>query len=304
MKVYGQIEKSSCKTAVALGFFDGIHLGHRAVIESAVKCRSKGLSPVVFTFSQNPSSVITGKKIPELIQPELKCSILNRMMVETLYAADFKEVMNLSSREFVKNILADKLNAKKVFCGFNYHFGSGGQSDAESLREICSEYDIEAVTLPAVLFKEEPISSTRIRHALKQGKITDVTKMLGREFSFKIEVRKGNQLGRQLGTPTFNQPMPDGFILPRFGVYASSVDIGGDHVCGVTNIGIKPTVGSDGPLAETWMPKMQCGELYGKTIEVKLLDFIRGETKFNSIFELKAAILDDGEKALKIFNGK
>lgn len=301
MRIFNQTENSSKTTAVALGCFDGIHKGHRAVIKGAVDCRSKNLTPAVFTFDDNPTALLSGKKIPKLITTEQKKSLLEQAGVEYLFPADFNSIKNMSPKEFVSNILKDKLNAKKVFCGFNYHFGVNAEGDCEMLRKLCEDFDMEVIAVPPVMFKEEPISSTRIRHALKQGQIKDVTTMLGRKFSFKLMVEKGNQLGRQMGTPTFNQPMPPQLILPRFGVYASAVTTEKGVCCGVTNIGIKPTVGSDAPLAETWMPNVHCGDLYGKTIEVKLIDFIRPETKFSSIIELKAAILSDGEAAIKIF---
>lgn len=304
MKEFNTIVKSNCQTAVALGFFDGLHLGHQAVINHAVRAKKENLKSTVFTFSENPSRIISGKKIPYLIQPEEKNKALNRLGVDLFYNIDFSQIMNLTAEEFVKGVLVEKLNAKRVFCGFNYHFGKGRNSNADSLRELCLPFGIEVTTISPVMFKDEPISSTRIRHALKQARINDVTKMLGRTFSFCLPVQKGNQLGRQMGTPTFNQPFPEEFIMPKYGVYASAVDIGGKLAFGVTNIGVKPTIGSDGPLAETWMPGEHCGELYGKKIRVYLLDFIRCEQKFNSVVELKAAILNDGETAGKIFTEK
>ncbi|HHZ06780.1 MAG TPA: bifunctional riboflavin kinase/FAD synthetase [Clostridiales bacterium] len=304
MNIFNEIIKSPCETAVALGYFDGIHLGHQQVIKNAVACKQQGLTPVVFTFQENPANLVTGKKVQNLMMNDQKFRFLSYMKVEYTYCVDFSDVMDMSAAEFVQEILVNTLKAKKVFCGFNYHFGSGAQGDAERLKELCEKYDIEVVTVAPVMYKDEPISSTRIRHSLKQGKIQDVSHMLGREFSYRLPVHKGNQLGRQMGTPTFNQPMPSDLILPKYGVYASAVNVGGRYACGVTNIGVKPTVGSDGPLSETWMPREHCGELYGKEIEVRLLDFIRSETKFVSVIELKAAILADGEQALKIFDGK
>lgn len=301
MRVFKQTEASPNPTAVALGCFDGIHRGHMAVIKGAVDCRSRNLIPAVFTFDENPAALLSGKKIPKLITTQQKRVLLEQAGVEYLFTADFNDVKDMSPEEFVWKILKDKLNAKRVYCGFNYHFGVNAEGDCETLRMLCEKVDIEVIAVPPIMFKDEPISSTRIRHALKQGQIKDITTMLGREFSFKIKVEKGNQLGRRLGTPTFNQPMPSELILPRFGVYASAVTTENGVVCGVTNIGIKPTVGADAPLAETWMPDVHCGDLYGKIIEVKLIDFIRPETKFNSIIELKAAILSDGEAAMKIF---
>lgn len=303
MKIYDYIEKLTMPTAVALGHFDGVHIGHQLVIGNAVKCKKQGLSPVVITFKQNPACVVSPKKIPYLMENSAKNEYISQLGVEHLFNLDFKSIMNVTAEEFVSEILHKQLNAKRVYCGFNYHFGSGGTANSEVLRDLCSDYGIEVVALPPAMYSDEPVSSTRIRHYLKQGRIADVTKMLGREYNYKLLVCKGNQLGRQLGTPTFNQPIPENLILPRYGAYVTAVNLDDNtKVCGVTNIGIKPTVGSEGPLAETWVPNIDCGDLYGKTLEIELLDFIRGETKFNSIFELKAAILADGEFAIKRFN--
>lgn len=304
MIVYNNIQPLECSTAVALGHFDGIHKGHRLVIGNAVKCRQRGLSPAVVTFSQNPVSVITGKKIPYLTDSSSKQRYMEELGVEHMFSLNFTKIMNMSAQDFVSQVLHKQLNAKRVYCGFNYHFGSGGTANSETLRDLCSEYDIEVVSLPPAMYNDEPISSTRIRHYLKQGRIADVTKMLGREYSYTLPVCKGKQIGRRLGTPTFNQPIPQELIMPRFGVYVSAVRLSKDSepVCGVTNIGIKPTICTgEAPLAETWMPKIECGSLYGKTIEIQLLDFVRSEAKFGSLVELKAAILSDGETALKKF---
>lgn len=302
MNIYENIIQLETPSAVALGHFDGLHRGHQLVINNAVGCRKNNLTPVVLTFSENPSCVITSKKIPYLMSSEDKIDFIEKLGVEYLFNLDFREFMNISAEDFVSEILHKKLNAKRVYCGFNYHFGKGGTASTDKLRELCFQYGIEVVALPPVMYNDEPISSTRIRHYLKQGRISDVTTILGREFSYKLPVSSGKRLGRKIGTPTFNQVIPEKMILPRFGVYVTAVQFEGSIVCGVTNIGIKPTVGSDAPLAETWMPDIECGELYGEAIEIRLLEFMRAEKKFGSILELKASILSDGASALKIFN--
>jgi len=304
MIIHEEIIHLSCETAVALGHFDGLHIGHQLVINNAVKCKAQGLSPVVLTFKQNPACVVSGKKIPYIMDNQTKNQYIQSLGVEHLFNLNFEEIKDITAEAFVEQILHKQLNARRVYCGFNYHFGSGGKADSETLRDLCSAYGIEVVSLPPAMFNDEPISSTRIRHYLKQGRIADVTKMLGREFSYSLTVCKGKQLGKKLGTPTFNQKIPDYMILPRFGVYVTAVKLDNacKPVCGVTNIGIKPTVGSDAPIAETWVPKQDCGDLYDKAVEIQLLDFIRGEIKFGSLVELKAAILSDGETALKRFS--
>lgn len=302
MNIYESIISLKEPSAVALGHFDGLHKGHQLVIKNAVRCKKNGLSPTVLTFSENPACIVSNKKIPYLMTSDDKISMLENLGVENLFNLNFRDFMSMSAQTFVEDILHKQLNAKRVYCGFNYHFGRGGKATTEELRELCSEYGIEVVALPPAMYKEEPISSTRIRHYLKQGRILDANEMLGREFSYNLVVCKGKQLGRKIGTPTFNQPFPEQLILPRFGVYVTSVELNGKVHCGVTNIGVKPTIGSDCPLAETWIPNFNCGELYGEKIEIKLIEFLRAEKKFNSILELKASILSDGAKAQKVFN--
>lgn len=301
MKIKRQLCPAKRNTAVALGFFDGVHVGHQAVLQQTVCCKADALVPAAFTFMKSPQAQLHKKAAPALLTMQQKEALFAESGIELLYTVDFRQVMPLSPYDFVKQVLMDTLHAKKVLCGFNYHFGSGGKADAHILSEICREFFIEVVPVPPVLYKDAPVSSTRIRKALMQGDIDDATQMLGRPFAFDFAVQKGNQLGRRLHTPTFNQPFPAGFVLPRFGVYATAVCLEDGLRCGVTNIGMRPTVGAVSPLAETWMPQDACGELYGKKIEVRLLAFLRDEKKFESLEQLQSAILKDGCRAQHVF---
>ena len=146
----------------------------------------------------------------------------------------------------------------------------------------------------------KPVSSTRIRELIAQGEVEEANRLLGRPFSYDFPVVHGRQLGRTLGFPTVNQPIPDGFILPRFGVYASLVEVDGEKYYGVTNVGIKPTVGSDGPVCETWMPDYHGRELYGETVRTELHGFVRSERRFPGLYELREQIFRDRETAKKI----
>ncbi|MDP4119845.1 MAG: bifunctional riboflavin kinase/FAD synthetase [Bacillota bacterium] len=300
MEVYQSIKNISQPTAVALGLFDGIHLGHQAVVSAAVEKKCDGLIPTVLTFSQNPKEIITGKQIPRILSKSDQEKIFSEMGVELFFRLSFPEFQNMSGEDFVKTVLFESLNAKKVFCGFNYHFGHGGKQNAHDLKKLCSAYGIEAITIPKVTCDGEVVSSSRIRSLIMKGAVSTANHLLGgRCFSFTAEVITGNRLGRTLGTPTINQRFEDGFILPKFGVYASVLNLDGKYYVGVTNIGMKPTVGSTIPLAETWIPDFN-GDLYGKIITVKLVTFIRSEKKFKNIEDLKRAIYKDAEKAKKL----
>ncbi len=286
-------------SAVALGFFDGIHLGHRAVITRMVSyAKEKGLTPVVYTFKKNPASLL-GKSCEIITPNEERRAILKEIGVELVAEDDFLSVQNMLPETFVQKILVKRLRAKKVFCGFNYHFGKGGRADSRDLKKICSVYHIETETLPPVVAQGDTVSSTRIRNLIKKGEISEANKLLGYNFGFSSVIEEGNHIGRLMETPTINQKLPEGLAIPKFGVYTSIVTVEGKTYPGVTNIGVKPTIGNYSPLSETWLPKYNGPSLYGKKTEVRLLLFQRPERKFSSIKELEDAIKRDGQNALR-----
>lgn len=215
---------------------------------------------------------------------------------------DFKSVVDVAPRKFVEDMLIKTLKAKKLCCGFNYTFGKNGEGNTELLAEICKENGIELQVLPPVEEKEGVVSSTLIRELIKDGNVRRANELLGSYFGFGGEVVHGQHLGRELGTPTLNQSLHEELVVPKFGVYASCVTLDdGRKFCGVTNIGVKPTVGEFAPLCETWMPDYSGEELYGKTVDVRLIDFIRGEKKFSSLDELKKLSLTMQRQPRKCF---
>ncbi|MCQ4023095.1 MULTISPECIES: riboflavin biosynthesis protein RibF [unclassified Ruminococcus] len=301
MKIYQNIERSDGELSLALGFFDGLHRGHQSVINAAVEQKNCGLIPAMLTFKESPQRLISKRAVPRLMTRQSRYELLESLGIEVLYELDFESIRNISPQDFVQNILCKALGAKKVFCGFNYHFGKAGAGDEKMLHTLCANNSIEAVTLPPVIFGSEAISSTRIRNALASGEVEKANKMLGRRFSFDFTVSHGNELGRKMETPTINQPIPCDFILPRFGVYATYATIDGITQKAVTNIGVKPTVGSPCPLSETWILDREIGSLYGCRPKIELVQFIRPEQKFSGITQLQAAILKDGQTAKNIF---
>lgn len=301
MEFLTQLTPSDERTAVALGFFDGMHRGHQAVIKAAIDCKQQNLTPTVFTFFEQPKAVLSGAMHVMLVNEEKRIKLFEETGLDKLYCMHFKDVQHISAQEFVELVLVRTLKAKRVFCGFNYHFGYGGTADCEELRRLCRLNGISVSVNNPVIYQGHAISSSRIRECIKSGDMISACTMLGRCFSLELPVIKGRQLGRTLGTPTINQDIPDNCILPRFGVYASFVTIDGERVPAVTNVGIKPTVGSDRPLAETWILSDKIHDLYGKTVEVSFIKFLRSERKFDGIDELKAEIQKDGVRAEKIF---
>lgn len=178
MKIYTSLQKQSLPLCVALGYFDGIHKGHRKVISKTLKYKSLGLVPSVFTFSESPRATLSGIPENRIIDNITKQNILENIGIEILYMIDFRTICNLSAEEFVRDILKDTLNTKYVVCGFNYHFGKNGTADANMLRKLCSNYGIKTKIIRPVLYKRRPISSTRIREAIKNNDNTNVYRML------------------------------------------------------------------------------------------------------------------------------
>ena len=167
MKIYTSLEKQSLPLSIALGYFDGVHKGHKKVINETVNLKSKGVIPSVFTFNENPKILISGLKCDQLTDNTTKQKIISDLNIEILYTIDFNIIKDLTPNEFVKNILKEILNAKYVVCGFNYHFGKNGIADANTLKNLCSNYNIKTKIINPILYKYEPISSTRIRETIK-----------------------------------------------------------------------------------------------------------------------------------------
>lgn len=281
MEILETLDISSAPPAsLALGTFDGLHLGHRAVLRAAL---DSAYSPQAFTFKRSPSGD------PALITPADKAALMEDMGIGRMYSMDFSALRDMEAESFARDILIGRLNAKRLCCGEDFRFGRGAAGDAELLRRVCGEQGTELVVVPPVLDGGEKVSSTRIRRAVAEGDIQTANRLLGRPFGFALEVIHGNHIGTGLGTPTINQALPEGLALPRFGVYAAWCYTEGGRFYGVCNIGVKPTVGSDRVLAETWMPDF-AGDLYGRRVRVELVGFIRPERKFGSLDELKAEI--------------
>lgn len=278
------------RTAVALGYFDGLHLGHIGVIGAALARRD--LKPAVFTF--NCDTTLPKFRSPEdIISFENKRELMEKMGVEYICAPDFAEVCTLTDEDFVRELLRERLNAGFACCGRNFRFGLGGYGTPERLTEIGARYGMDVEIVEDVCLDGELISSTRIRELIRNGDIEEANRLLGYELMFKLPVVEGNRIARTLSFPTINQIIPKTNVIPRFGVYASYVSVHGRHYRGITNIGIRPTVVDGGEtVMETHILNFD-GELYGESVAVSLTRFLRPERKFASLDELKRHIAED-----------
>ena len=283
------------KNTIVLGNFDGVHLGHRALIGRA---RENGGIVTAYTFLSLPwiGAYLTG--------PEEKKVQLRAAGVDFVVAEDFERVRDTEPEDFVRDVLAERLGATDLVCGFNFRFGKDGRGDAAMLSALAAERGIGTAVVGAVLSGGEPVSSTRIRSLLTEGKPEEAERLLGRYWSFSLPVLHGKALGRTLGFPTANQTFPPGMVVPKSGVYASFVLIGAERYPALTNIGFRPTFEKRAALnAETHILGGWDGDLYGKRLRVGLLSYLREEKRFETAKDLTEEIEKNREEALRVFAG-
>ncbi len=286
-------------TVAALGNFDGVHLGHRQVIqpiltypiERSLHGHSQRIYSTVVSFSPHPVEFFSGDPIPALTPGEEKICQLHQMGVDQLVLLPFtQELAGLSPHEFVEEVLVRKLNARFISVGEDFRFGRKRSGDAPMLRSIAAEFGIDVKLVSLETHSGDRISSTAIRGALRAGDLNSANRMLGRAYALTGTVVKGQQLGRTLGFPTANLQLPHGKLVPRQGVYA--VRVNGDDLTttmGVMNIGNRPTVNGLTQTIEVHLLDW-AGDLYDQTITVELLEFLRSEQKFSSLADLKQQI--------------
>lgn len=291
------------KTIVSIGNFDGVHIGHRCLIETLTEIsEKKKMKSIVFTFAENPKNILTGGEVKYLTGTEDKMRFLSEFGAENIYFADFSELCGLTPEEFTENILVKKFNADTVVCGFDFRFGKGRSGNAEGLKELLGKHGTDCVIVAPVFYEGNPVSSTVIRKLIGEGDAEGAEKLLGRPYSFKLPVIHGRQIGRSLGFPTINQVFPEYRIVPSYGVYAVICEHNGIEYMGIANIGIRPTVSKneDRPVCETHLFNFN-GNLYDHTVSVKLKKKLRQEIRFSSLEELKEQINKDIKTAKAYF---
>jgi riboflavin kinase / FMN adenylyltransferase len=301
-KVFGSVWiKSSTKAtlkpaSIALGNFDGIHLGHQQVLQPILKdCPH----PTVVSFSPHPREFFTGNSLQLLTPIAEKARQLELLGVEQLVLLPFDDKLAaLSPQAFVEEILIGELQAVKISIGEDFRFGYQRKGDAEQLKTIAAQFGtiVKIVSLKLHEGEERRISSSLIRQALSEGNILDVNQMLGRPYNLSGTVVTGQQLGRKIGFPTANLQVDPLKFLPRYGVYAVTVEIDGRSVNGVMNLGCRPTVDGKDATIEVHLFDWT-DNIYGKELKVNLKQFIRPEQKFSSIDALKTQIAADCEIA-------
>lgn len=287
--------------ALAIGVFDGVHLGHVEVVGAACDyARQHGGTAVVLTFDPHPMRILCPESAPELLcSTRHKLRLLEALGVDCVVLCPFNaSVAKTSAADFVKQLVTACKPLGFISVGFNWSFGRGGEGNVHALMELGREHGFGVYGVPEVKMHGEVVSSTRIREKVKQGDFVAATRLLGREYTVLGEVVKGKQLGRQLGFPTANVAV-ENEQLPPLGVYAVKACMDGmDEVLkGVANLGIRPTVDGGGERSLEVHLLDVTGDFYGKLMEVSFVKKLRDEQKFASLEELKAQISKDSQNA-------
>ncbi|NJM76803.1 MAG: bifunctional riboflavin kinase/FAD synthetase [Acaryochloridaceae cyanobacterium RU_4_10] len=308
MRVISSLENCLQPTQVALGNFDGVHLGHRAVIETllpaglnavASGCSEARGHATVVSFNPHPQVFFSGQSKPLLTVLPEKVELLQALGVEQLVLLPFDRALaDLTPEEFVEKILVRQLQAKKISVGFNFCFGRNRSGTVEDLQTIAHQYSIPVRVVPPETIEGTQVSSSEIREALSTGNIHRANRFLGRTYALTGTVVEGQKLGRTLGFPTANLSVSEQKLIPRQGVYR--VEVSGPTLTqkqmGVMNIGLRPTVDGTRQTLEVHLLDWS-GDLYGNTVTVSLEQFLRPEQKFESLDALKDQIRHDCEQA-------
>ena len=295
MEIFSEPNKN-LNLSLALGYFDGVHKGHCAVITSAVEfAKINGQKSAVITFKDHPCCFFWGVCPKYILTREERRRQIEKLGVDYLYELDFEKISKLKAEEYLKNILVKYFSPIAISTGFNHYFGANKSGNTNFLKQMAKKYNYKYFMLQAEQSGSEIISSTKIRTLLASGDITKANELLGYRFPLNGTVIKGRQLGREIGFRTANIVYPSELITLPFGVYAVKVFIGEQEFNGVTNFGIRPTISTQHSCSvETHILDFD-DDIYGQNIRLEFIAMIRPENKFNSINSLKDQIKKDIE---------
>ena len=302
MNICKEEYKSKLHTAVTIGKFDGIHLGHGELLAELKKQKEKGMSTLLFTFSKSPQVYLNQTEEVSIFSKEEKMFFFNQISwIDDYYEVEVtEEFLNLEPEEFIKKYLVDKFKVKHVIVGEDFRFGHKKKGDVSLLRKLGKTYQYGVTSIKKIRNQKVEISSTEIRRILEQGEMRKANEILGHPFYLMGTVLHGRRLATNLGFPTANVEYPKEKIQIPFGVYATKIEVEGRFWDGITNVGTKPTITEEKKvLAESYLFDFK-DEIYGKQIKIYFNDFLRPELKFETIEQLKIQIQNDVEQARNI----
>lgn len=278
---------------VALGMFDGLHLGHQQLIKTAIGMADKlSARCAVFTF-KDPKTLF-------ICTADTRLELFEKAGVDTVFVADFDKMRDLTPVEF-SDVLKNGMNAVGAVCGFNFRFGKNASGESSDLRRLCTERGIEVSVVPCYKIDDNTVSSSLVRDMISNGDVESAAKYLGREFYIDSKTVHGRRIGHVIGFPTMNIELPQGMVRPANGVYFTSVVIDGESYPAITNVGIRPTFGVGRVNVESHIITEFDKETYGEDIRVIFHKHSRDEIKFKSIDLLKNTLENDKKVAKEYF---
>lgn len=298
MEEYNSVENFDNKkgSVVTIGTFDGVHIGHRAILERLVEsANNRDQEAVLLTFFPHPRMVLqkdSGLKLLNTLQEKRR--LLESIGVDHMIVQPFTvEFSRLTAQDYVQDILIDQLNAKKIIIGYDHRFGRNRTANIEDLREFGASLDFEVEEIDAQELNEVAVSSTKIRHALEAGDVTTANNYLGYRYMLNGKVVRGKGLGKTLDYPTANLQVGESYkLIPKKGVYITQAKIRDKSCYGLTSIGTNPTVGGTSETIETYFLDLQA-DLYDEALTLEFITHIREEEDFETVQELKSAIRKD-----------
>lgn len=306
MKTYNNIKEYNKKSAVVtIGTFDGVHIGHKKILERIIfNAKKLHCESVLLTFFPHPRMVLQDNSVVQLLNTvEEKTQLLEKTGIDNLIIHPFnKEFSRLSAEDFVKEILVNQLNIQKIIIGYDHRFGRNRTADINDLIRYGNEYGFEVEQISAQEVNDNAVSSTKIRNAILEGNITLANAYLGYNYFFTGAVVKGKQLGRTIGFPTANIKISEDYkLIPKNGVYLVKSEYDSKTVFGLMNIGTRPTVNGTNQTIEVFFLDFD-KDLYNEKLSVEIIEFIRNEQKFDSLDDLKNQINKDKIFALNYIN--
>lgn len=295
MKILKKEEFLQMPTAVAIGNFDGVHIGHKILIETLkINAKYNNLCSLIFTFENHTTSIFDNK-IKYLTTIEKKIQLFKDIDVNFVYFQKFdKQFASLSKEDFIKKILLDRFNTKMIVAGFDFCFGKNKEGNPKILVELGNKYNLQVIIIPPIEFNNKIISSSLIRKLIEEGDVETARQFLGRNYSIKGKVISGQKIGSVLGFPTANIDYANNICIPKKGVYITKTLINDRSYKSITNIGLRPTVSGNTLTIETHIPSFN-QDIYNLSIEIEFLKYIREEKKFDSLESLKYQIQKDIE---------
>lgn len=308
MNIYRSIDEIPYQkeSHLTIGTFDGIHLGHRKIIEDLVsRAGQKNARSVLVTFYPHPQTVVRARKSPiQLLTPiDEKIALLQTFGLDAVLVIPFtQELSRIEPKTFVEEILVRSIGVREFIIGYNHRFGRGRRGGKDLLEELGPLFDFSVDVVKPVEIEGEGVSSTRIRHLFLEGKIRRGNCFLGRRYSLEGIVRRGSHLGEKIGFPTANlEVIGENKLIPGDGVYAVMVYLDGERLLGMANIGYKPTLDGTHRCIEVHIHDFS-GHLYGKTLQVEFVDRIRDERRFGSVEALISQIEHDRRRSVELLS--